>query len=135
MKNKTLFHRTVYVETFAHQSSLTSLSVQDDTIIGELAKERSSQFKPTSRRTQALVEKLFCQGSYAEAYDKYGLLNHITVLGHEVNLAADERALISKRSAKVSHFPVSNSCLSSRLFPVRKLFDARIKFGLGTDVK
>ena len=74
------------------------------------------------------------QGSYAEVYDVHGLLTPRTVLAHAVHLTAEERSLISKRGSKVSHCPVSNSCLSSGLCPVRELLNNGIEVGLGTDV-
>lgn len=74
------------------------------------------------------------QGSYAEVYDVHGLLTSRTVLAHAVHLTAEERSLISKRGSKVSHCPVSNSCLSSGLCPVRELLNNGIEVGLGTDV-
>lgn len=105
--------------------------------LGELAKDKSLPIQTHIAENPdevALVKELYGQGSYAEVYDKYGLLNHTTVLGHAVHLTADERTLISKRRAKVAHCPISNSSLSSGLCPVRKLLDARIEVGLGTDV-
>lgn len=83
----------------------------------------------------ALVASLFPdQGSYAEVYNVHGLLTSRTILAHAVHLTADERRLISKRGSKVSHCPVSNSCLSSGLCPVRELLNSGIDVGLGTDV-
>lgn len=83
----------------------------------------------------ALVASLFPdQSSYAEVYDAHGLLTSRTVLAHAVHLTADERSLISKRCSKVSHCPVSNSCISSGLCPVRELLNSGIEVGLGTDV-
>ena len=82
-----------------------------------------------------LVASMFPScASYADVYDHFRLLTPRTVLAHGVHLSADERALIKQRSAKVSHCPVSNSCISSGLCPVRKLLDAGIDVGLGTDV-
>lgn len=105
--------------------------------LGKLAKDKSLPIQTHIAENPdevALVKELYCQDSYAEVYDRYGLLNHTTVLGHAVHLTADERALISKRRAKVAHCPISNSSLSSGLCPVRKLLDAHIEVGLGTDV-
>ncbi|MCJ1348801.1 hypothetical protein MMC31_007034 [Peltigera leucophlebia] len=83
----------------------------------------------------ALVASLFQdQGSYAEVYDVHGLLTSRTILAHAVHLTAEERSLISKRGSKVSHCPVSNSCLSSGLCPVKELLNSGIDVGLGTDV-
>lgn len=73
-------------------------------------------------------------GSYAEVYDKYGLLTPRTILAHGVHLTPDERALIRERKAKVSHCPASNSALGSGICPVRVLVDEGVTVGLGTDV-
>lgn len=82
-----------------------------------------------------LVASLFPdQGSYAEVYDVHGLLTSRTVLAHACHLTAEEKGLISKRGSKVSHCPVSNSCISSGLCPVRELLNDGIDVGLGTDV-
>lgn len=82
-----------------------------------------------------LVASLFPScASYTAVYDVHRLLTPRTVLAHGVHLSADERALIKQRGAKVSHCPVSNSCISSGLCPVRKLLDTGIDVGLGTDV-
>lgn len=82
-----------------------------------------------------LVASLFPdQGSYAEVYDVHGLLTSRTVLAHAVHLTAKEKILISKRGSKVSHCPVSNSCISSGLCPVRELLNIGIDVGLGTDM-
>ena len=83
----------------------------------------------------ALVAKLFPKSkSYTDVYDTHGLLTSQTVLAHAIHLSADERALVKKRNAKISHCPVSNTSLSSGLCPVRTLLDEGIDVGLGTDV-
>ncbi|MCJ1463072.1 hypothetical protein MMC07_001677 [Pseudocyphellaria aurata] len=83
----------------------------------------------------ALVAKLFPDyDSYAAVYDGHRLLTPRTVLGHGVHLSPAERALIKQKGAKISHCPVSNSCISSGLCPVRQLLDEGIEVGLGTDV-
>ncbi|KAF2860309.1 guanine deaminase [Piedraia hortae CBS 480.64] len=82
-----------------------------------------------------LVGRLFPQcGSYTGVYDRYGLLGGKTVLAHCVHLQDEEIALIEKRDAGVAHCPLSNVCLSSGNANVRKLLDAGLKVGLGTDV-
>lgn len=82
-----------------------------------------------------LVASLFpTYASYAAVYDGTGLLTPRTVLAHAIHLSADERALIKKKGAKISHCPISNSCLSSGLCSVRQFLDEGIDVGLGTDV-
>ncbi|OQD73724.1 hypothetical protein PENDEC_c014G06674 [Penicillium decumbens] len=83
----------------------------------------------------ALVKHLFPEcPSYASVYDSYNLLTPRTILAHAVHLTADERALIRKRDAKISHCPASNAALGSGIAMVRVMLDEGITVGLGTDV-
>lgn len=82
-----------------------------------------------------LVKKLFPESKhYAGVYDDHGLLTPRMILAHAVHLTLEERQLIKKREAKVSHCPISNTAISSGLCPVRQLLDDGITVGLGTDV-
>jgi len=82
-----------------------------------------------------LVKKLFPDSEhYAGVYDDHGLLTPRTILAHAVHLTAEERQLIKKREAKISHCPISNTAISSGLCPVRQLLVDGITVGLGTDV-
>lgn len=83
----------------------------------------------------ALVAKLFpSHDSYAAVYDDHGLLKPRTILAHAIHLSVSEQELIRKRGSSVSHCPVSNSCISSGICPVRELLDQSIEVGLGTDI-
>ncbi|EDR03286.1 uncharacterized protein LACBIDRAFT_185911 [Laccaria bicolor S238N-H82] len=72
--------------------------------------------------------------SYADVYDKHGLLNKHTILAHAVHLEVEEVELIRKRGAGISHCPTSNFNLRSGVAPVGVFLDKGIKVGLGTDV-
>ena len=83
----------------------------------------------------ALVAKLFpSHESYAAVYDDHDLLKPRTILAHAIHLSVSEQQLIRKRGSGVSHCPVSNSCISSGICPVRELLDQSIEVGLGTDI-
>lgn len=83
----------------------------------------------------ALVAKLFpSHETYAAVYDDFGLLTPRTILAHAIHLSVGEQELIRKRGSRVSHCPVSNSCISSGICPVRDLLDQSIEVGLGTDI-
>ncbi|OQD79080.1 hypothetical protein PENANT_c063G00961 [Penicillium antarcticum] len=82
-----------------------------------------------------LVQQLFPESSsYADVYDKAGLLTKRTILAHGVHLTKDEITLIRERGSKVAHCPSSNSALCSGLAPVRFMLDQGVTVGLGTDV-
>ncbi|KAI8623876.1 guanine deaminase [Xylariaceae sp. FL1651] len=82
-----------------------------------------------------LVKELFPDSkSYADVYDKHGLLNDKMILAHAIHLSEEEAGLIAKRGAKVAHCPCSNSALTSGVARVRWLLEKGIQVGLGTDV-
>ncbi|KAK3930206.1 Guanine deaminase [Frankliniella fusca] len=72
--------------------------------------------------------------NYAEVYDRAGLLTSKTVLAHGVHLLEDELRVLAERGTSVAHCPSSNTCLRSGLCDVRRLLDAGVTVGLGTDV-
>ncbi|KAI0005998.1 guanine deaminase [Russula compacta] len=72
--------------------------------------------------------------SYADVYDKHGLLGPRTILAHAIHLEEDEFTLVKARGAGVSHCPTSNFNLRSGICPVGELIDRGIKVGLGSDV-
>lgn len=82
-----------------------------------------------------LVKELFPDSlSYTSVYDEAGLLTSKMILAHAVHLSEEERRLIKKRDAKVSHCPASNTALTSGAAWVRQFIDEGITVGLGTDV-
>ncbi|RLL96451.1 hypothetical protein CFD26_104347 [Aspergillus turcosus] len=83
----------------------------------------------------SLVRDLFPESKdYTSVYDDFGLLTPRTILAHAVHLSPAERSLIADRGAKVSHCPASNSALGSGICAVRRLINAGVEVGLGTDV-
>ncbi|QIW95149.1 hypothetical protein AMS68_000667 [Peltaster fructicola] len=82
-----------------------------------------------------LVKELFSSHDhYTDVYDQAGLLTSKTILAHAIHLSQDERDLIQKRDAKLSHCPASNTALTSGRAKVRELLNLGITIGLGTDV-
>ncbi len=72
--------------------------------------------------------------NYADAYDRFGVLTEATVMAHVVYPEEDETALLRERGVTVAHCPASNTNIRSGIAPVRRLLDAGVKVGLGTDV-
>ncbi|KAL5349036.1 hypothetical protein ACLOAV_006462 [Pseudogymnoascus australis] len=106
--------------------------------LGKLQKETGLPVQThisENKREIDLVAELFPESkSYAEVYDSHGLLGPKTVLAHAVHITDEERALIKKRGAGISHCPVSNAALASGMAEVRTWLDDGISVGLGTDV-
>ncbi len=71
---------------------------------------------------------------YADAYDRIGMLGPRTVMAHVVYPEDEEIALLRERGVTVAHCPASNTNIRSGIAPVRRLLNAGVKVGLGTDV-
>lgn len=83
----------------------------------------------------ALVASMFPEStSYADVYDRHGLLTPRTILAHAVHLTDAEADVVAARGAKVSHCACSNSSLTSGAARVRWLWGKGIEVGLGTDM-
>jgi 5-methylthioadenosine/S-adenosylhomocysteine deaminase len=62
-----------------------------------------------------------------------GLLNSRLVAAHAIHLDDEEMQLLAQHKVKVVHVPESNMKLSSGIAPVRKMMEAGIEVGIGTD--
>lgn len=81
------------------------------------------------------VRELYPQcANYADVYDQAGLLTNKTIVAHGVYLLDEELRLLAERGTSVAHCPTSNTCLRSGLCDVRRLLDAGVTVGLGSDV-
>lgn len=106
--------------------------------LGQLARDENLPIQTHISETKGeiqLVHDMFPERhSYADVYDHYGLLGPRTVLAHTIHLSEEEVELVRARGAGVAHCPLSNTSLGSGVAPVRRLLDAGVKVGLGTDV-
>lgn len=85
----------------------------------------------------AWVKELYPNAeTYADAYLQFGMLGGEvpTIMAHCVYSLGAEMDLLQKRGVWVAHCPISNSCLSSGVAPVRAFMDRDMRVGLGTDV-
>ena len=71
--------------------------------------------------------------SLAAHVDRMGLLGPDFTAAHAVWLDDDDLALLARRGAKVAHNPASNLRLGSGLARTRRMQQAGIRLGLGTD--
>ena len=106
--------------------------------LGRIANENGCHIQThVSENTSEVkwVHQLFPEhDSYSQVYDSAGLLTSKTILAHAIYLQDDEKYLIKKRGASISHCPNSNFSLSSGCLNVRDLIERGIKVSLGTDV-
>ena len=73
---------------------------------------------------------------YGDAYDMFGLFggDYSAVMAHCVYSSDEEIELMRKNNVFVAHCPASNMNLASGIAPIRKLMDANVNIGLGTDI-
>ena len=83
------------------------------------------------------VKRLFpAAGSYADVYDRYGLLGPRSLFGHCIHLEEGERARMSETGSVAVFCPTSNLFIGSGLFDLERARDPRfpLNVGLATDV-
>ena len=72
-------------------------------------------------------------GGAVPELERLGLLNGRTSLAHAVWLDDAARRILARSGATAIHNPVSNQMLGSGAMPVRRMLDAGVRLGLGTD--
>jgi guanine deaminase len=93
-----------------------------------------------SRRELEWVRELCpASGGYGEAYRDFDLFGSEettapTVMAHCVWSDEKEMTLMARRGVFAAHCPQSNANLSSGIAPVRRLLDAGVDVGLGSDI-
>jgi guanine deaminase len=90
-----------------------------------------------SRQEIAWVRELCPESkNYGDAYARRGLLGGDvpTIMAHCVWSDDDEIQLLAERGVFVAHCPQSNANLSSGIAPARRLLEAGVPLGLGSDV-
>jgi guanine deaminase len=87
-----------------------------------------------NKKEIALVKELEPSSlSYADCYDRYGLLSD-SVMAHAIYLTPDERQLLKERGTFIAHCPDSNLNVCSGIAPIRSYLEAGMNVGLGSDV-
>lgn len=80
------------------------------------------------------VKEMFSADSYASVYESVKLLTDKCVMAHGVHLEDKELTILKKYGTSVAHCPTSNTKLRSGFCEVRRLLNAGVTVGLGTDV-
>lgn len=82
----------------------------------------------------AWVKEIFGKESYTAVYNDFGILGERSILGHAIHLSESEMQMIADSAASIAHCPDSNFYLKSGEFPLKRIADKNIPFGLGSDV-
>jgi guanine deaminase len=75
-----------------------------------------------------------CGRTDTAALDSFGLLTRRTVLAHGNFVDDADAAVIRARGAGIAHCPLSNVYFSDAVLPLRRILDAGVHVGLGTDI-
>lgn len=81
------------------------------------------------------VKQLFPSAkNYVDAYGSHGLLGRNSIFAHAIHLEDDELKQLATHNCGLAHCASSNFFLKSGVFPIERVRQAGVKFGLGSDV-
>ena len=83
---------------------------------------------------QKVAEAFPWARSYADVYDRFGLIGEHAVLAHNVHATDAELQRLAATRTSIAHCPASNAALGSGIFPLRRHVEAGVRVALGTDV-
>jgi guanine deaminase len=100
-----------------------------------------------ARRTNVSVQTHCSESDWAHGYalerfgvtdtvalDRFGLLGRGSLIAHANHITNEDAALLVERGTGIAHCPLSNAYFANAVLPVRRLLDAGVRIGLGTDV-
>ena len=101
----------------------------------ELGLRMQTHLNEQVREKRFVEETLYPDaGSYADVYERDGLLVRDPILAHCVHMRADEWDLLARRRTVVAHCPTSNTLLGSGILDLGKLTSHGIDYAICTDV-
>ncbi|HEY9786204.1 MAG TPA: guanine deaminase [Candidatus Obscuribacterales bacterium] len=81
------------------------------------------------------VAELFPRSrSYLDVYDQAGLVGERSVFAHAIHIDDTDLAVLSRSKSALAYCPSSNFFLKSGIFPIARVKDKGVQFGLGSDV-
>jgi 5-methylthioadenosine/S-adenosylhomocysteine deaminase len=101
----------------------------------DLAKEWKVPFHThiVETKVQGVTGPLLYGKSLIRYMDDLGLLNPWTTIAHSIWVTDDDIALMGRAGVSVVHNTISNQKLGAGVAPVRKLLNAGVNVGLGSD--
>lgn len=109
----------------------------DDLLIGadELSREHETPYHIhiLETKTQAVTGQEFYGKTLIRYMQDLGVLNERTAIAHSVWVTDEDIELMGAANCSVAHNAISNQKLGAGIAPFRKLLDAGVNVGLGTD--
>lgn len=105
--------------------------------IGKFAKKHNAWIQTHLSENKAelnLVKELFGFDNYTLVYEKADLLSEHSIFAHCIHLDDSELQLLAENKCKIAHCPDSNFFLKSGEFPIKRIEEKGIAYGLGSDV-
>lgn len=101
----------------------------------ELAREKCVPYHThvLETKTQAVTGPEFYGTSLIRYMNDLGLLTENTTIAHSIWVSDEDMALMGAAGCSIAHNVISNLKLGSGIAPVRRLLDAGVHVGLGTD--
>lgn len=137
-EHKALFERTRHAENVSFRMGMgTVLGQTDELFKASVELAGAEGWGVHTHLAEVREEKvqafLRWKRSTVERSSDCGLLDLDVVAGHGIWLDEDEIRLMSEKGVKVVYNPVANMILADGVCPVRRLLNAGIPVGLGTD--
>ena len=105
--------------------------------IGKFAKKHNAWVQTHLSENKAelkLVKEIFGLENYTLVYEKADLLSEHSIFAHCIHLDDSELQLLADNKCKIAHCPDSNFFLKSGEFPINRIEEKGIAYGLGSDV-
>lgn len=119
-----LMPHSTYTDSPEHLAEVAQLAAELKASIHlHLSETRAENIDVASRYQQTPVEIL----------EKSGILKSHTIYGHGVHLSDSDIEITAKSGGAVAHCPGSNMKLGSGLADIKRLQEAGVKVGIGTD--
>ncbi|MDZ4122176.1 MAG: guanine deaminase [Candidatus Cloacimonadaceae bacterium] len=106
-------------------------------VIGRFAHDNNARIQThlsENRDEIAWVQKIFGLESYTDVYREYGILGKNTIMAHCIHLSDREMNMLAETDTRIAHCPDSNFYLKSGEYPLLKIKQHGIAYGLGSDV-
>ena len=119
---------------FAFSASEAMLSVCQALLHENPSSLFTTHINESSREIEQVARLFPWAADYLAVYERFDLIGPRSVLAHNVHSSGGELERLGERGPTIAHCPSSNAALGSGVFPMKRHFEANVRFALGTDV-